>query len=75
MAKRKIEGQAGVMNDPSLGTDDELRIARKMLVALKYHVRTQYLLSSRRAKQRAVIWIAVLATVLTVIAAVLYAGR
>lgn len=64
--KRKITGCSELVSTWSDG-NEEPKIARQLLVGLRYHVRTQYLLSSRRAKQRIIIGIAIAAVVLTLI--------
>ncbi|RQP18565.1 MAG: hypothetical protein EAS52_05140 [Parapedobacter sp.] len=54
----------------NLSPTEEPLIIQQLLIGLRYHIQTQSLLSSRKAKQRIVVWIAVVATVLTFIFAI-----
>jgi len=53
-----------------LSSAEDSQMIHQLLIGLRYHVQTQYLLSSRKAKQRIVVWVAVAAMVLTSIFAV-----
>ncbi|GGC23578.1 hypothetical protein GCM10011386_14390 [Parapedobacter defluvii] len=54
----------------NLSPTEEPLIIQQLLIGLRYHIQTQSLLSSQKAKQRIVVWIAVVATVLTSIFAI-----
>lgn len=70
MTKNKLGNHTELAKDSWLDSKDEPRIVHQLLIGLRYHIQTQYLLSSRKSRQRIVVWIAVAATVLTVIFAV-----
>lgn len=54
----------------NLNPVEEPEIIHQLLIGLRYHIQTQYLLSSRKTKQRTVLWIAVAVAVLTSIFAI-----
>jgi len=69
MTQRKHADHAEAVNTWVDGRE-EPRIAHRLLVGLRYHIQMQYLLSSRKNKQRIVMWIAVVVTVLTAVLAI-----
>ncbi|SEK27303.1 hypothetical protein [Parapedobacter koreensis] len=71
MTKSKLTGQRGTVTNTWPDGKEELQLAHQLLVGLRYHIQTQYLLSSRKAKQRIIIGIAVIATLLTALVAIL----
>lgn len=56
--------------DTWFDSEEEPKIVHQLLIGLRYHVQTQYLVTSRKAKQRLIVWIAIMAAVLTFIVAV-----
>jgi len=70
MTQRKHADHAEAVNTWVDGRE-EPRIAHRLLIGLRYHVQTQYLLSSRKSKQLIVVWIAVAVTVLTAVFAII----
>jgi|GEM_PF-1444254 len=47
-------------------SEEEPLIIRRLLHALQYHIRAQQLASSRRAKERIIVWVTVIAVMVTV---------
>ncbi|MFC7525108.1 hypothetical protein ACFQRK_14165 [Parapedobacter sp. GCM10030251] len=49
---------------------EEPILGRQLLIGLQHHVQIQHVMSSRRVRQNLVIWISVIAAIVTVIVAV-----
>ncbi len=68
--KKTIERGVGTKGSEWFDHKQELDISQRLLTSLRYHIRTQDFLSTRRAKQRLVLLITIIVVVLTVIFAV-----
>ena len=54
------------MKKPLFDPAEEPLIIRRLLHGLQYHIRAQQLVSSRRAKERIIVWVTVFVVVMTV---------
>ncbi|MFC3198765.1 hypothetical protein ACFOET_14175 [Parapedobacter deserti] len=70
MTNRTERNGKGVVNTTSPDNREELKMGHRLLVGLRYHIQAQDLLTARKTKQRAVTWIAVVVSVLTMILAI-----
>ncbi len=71
MTKRNIQDHTETVKNTWIDSKEEPKIVHQLLIGLRYHVQTQYLLSSRKTKQRIVVWIAIITTILTIIVAIM----
>jgi len=68
MNQRKRTNFTGAFKNKWLDMEEPI-LARQLLIGLQHHVQIQYVISSRRARQNLVIWISVIAAIVTVIVA------